>query len=386
MSSPQRPSGATTYSALPLGSPARVLRQVCTWLEPGASPIEPLGSAHQPQELVDLARAERLLGPLLVAVDAGALALPDRVVTDVLRDHQEAMLWCLHLDANLLEVALWFEGAGGVDFRVLKGSAVSHLDEPDPSLRFFSDLDLLIAASDMDRAIAVLERHGAVRRLPQRRPGFDRRFGKGVGMTCSDGMEIDVHRTLTGLAHGFRIPLDDLFADPEAFQVGGETFLALSAPHRALHAAYHAVAGSQFPPLRTLRDMAGYLGREDLGPEVLAPIAERWGGTAVLAEAVRATLDACPVDIVVWEEWLARVEVDPAETVLLERGRHPGAARWPVEWSTVRELSWKDRASFLWAVAMPASEVLAQRGLSPVARLGQGVRRVAGRLDRNRAR
>lgn len=367
----------------PAGSVRAVLSQVTGWLLPGEQEIDPLRNDREAEALVRLATQEKVLGPLLVTVDAGALRLADHLVDRVVAGHEGTMLWCMHLEHRLLEVKAWFEVAGGIDFVVLKGSAVAHLDEPDPSLRSFADLDLLIAADHMDRAIAVLEGHGAVRRQPQQRPGFDRRFAKGVGLACPDGVEIDVHRTLTGRAHGFRIPLDELFAEPDPFTVGGEQFSALSRSHRALHAAYHAVAGSPTPPLRTLRDLAGYLSSPELGPEVVAPIAERWRGTAVLAEAVQATLDAFTFDAGAWTDWLAAVEVDPAETALLERGRHP--IRWPIEWTTVRELGWRDRAAFVWAVAVPSAEVLAARHQTPVGRLASGLGRVrSGRAGRVR--
>lgn len=372
------------YASLPAGSPARLLRQVAAWLVPGSADIEPLADPTRAGELVDLAQGERLLGPLLVAVDAGALELPAEVVERLVEQHEQAMLWCLHLETRLLEIADWFDHAGGVEFRVLKGAAVAHLDDVDPSLRFFADIDLLIAANDMDAAIVVLESHDADRHLPQRRPGFDRRFGKGVGMRCADGVEVDIHRTLTGRAHGFRIPLDALFADPEPFPLGGRAFQALSAPHRTLNAAYHAIAGSPVPPLRTLRDLAGYMTRPDLGPEAIAPIADDWRGTAVLAEALAATLDAFSFDAPAWRDWLAAIEVDPTETALLMRGRRP--IRLPVEWTTVRELSWRDRAAFLWAVGAPSAEVLQQRGVGPVTRIRRGLRRTLGGATDRRSR
>lgn len=78
-------------------------------------------------------------------------------------------------------------------------------------------------------------------------------------MTCGDLVEIDVHRTLCGGAMGLRIPLDRVFAQPELFDIGDTGFLAPRLDHRALHAAYHAIVGGGPPPLRTLRDLAGYL-------------------------------------------------------------------------------------------------------------------------------
>lgn len=356
------------------GTAVAVLSQVAGWLLPGAPDIDPIRDETEAEALVRLATRERLLGPLLVSVDAGALVLPDDLVEQVSAGHQDAMLWCMHIEHRLLDVSDWFAAAGGIDFRVVKGPAVAHLDEPDPSLRAFADLDLLVRAEQFDEAIAALELHGAVRRVPQRRPGFDRRFNKSVGLTCADGVELDVHRTFTGGAHGFRIPTARLFEDPERFVVGGEEFLAPDLVVRALHAAYHAIVGSRTPPLRTLRDLAGYLIHPELGPEVLIAEVARWRGEVVLAEAVRATLAAMEFDAPAWQEWLDRTAVDPAELDLIARQHDPRGV--PVLWSTLEELRGRERLAYLWAVAVPSREVLIDRGQTQMGRLKFGLNRI----------
>lgn len=360
----------------PAGSAPAVLRQVAGWLLPGEPAIDPLRDDKEAEALVRLAAREKVLGPLLVVVDAGALRLPDHLVERVVAGHEGTMLWCMHLEHRLLEVKAWFEVAGGVDFRVVKGPAVAHLDEFDASLRAFADLDLLVRSDHFDRAISILERHGAVRRTPQRRPGFDRRFNKSVGLTCPDGVELDVHRTFTGGAHGFRVPVGRLFESPDKFVVAGEEFLAPDLVVRALHAAYHGIVGSRTPPLRTLRDLAGYLSRTGLGPAVLAAEAERWRGGAVLAEAVRATLTAFDFEAPGWQDWLGRTEVDPEELEVIRRQHDAGGV--PVLWSTVRELRGRERAAYLWAVAAPSRQVLADRGETSAGRVWRGLRRVSG--------
>ena len=289
--------GLAPYATVPPGSPARVLWQVAAWLVPGSAEIEPLADPGRAWELVELARAEQLSGPLLVAVDGGVLSLPGEVVEQLVRQHEEAMLWCLHLESRLVEIAGWFDEVGGVRFRMLKGVAAAHLDEPDPSLRFFSDLDLLIASDDLDRAVGVLIAHGASRLEVERRPGFDRRFAKGVPMSLPDGAEVDLHRTLVQRVYSFRIPLDRLFADVEPFVVGGRSFLALPLAARALNIAYHAAVNGPVPSLRNVRDLVQYLARAELGPETLVPEVRLWRGEAVLARAVRVSLAALPVSI-----------------------------------------------------------------------------------------
>lgn len=343
--------------------PQRLLHEAASVLLPGAPDQIDVSDPDTAAGLVAMAQSEGVLGPLLVALPETAVELREQS----LAQHERTLLWCLELELRLLEVKQWFEEADGVEFRVLKGPAVSHLDEPDPALRSFADLDLLIHPRDMDRAISVLTEHGVERRIPQRRPGFDRRFAKGVGMRCSDGIEIDIHRTLCGGALGFRIPLGDLFAEPEVFIVGGEQFGAMRLESRALHAAYHAVLGTTHPPLKTLRDLAGYLTHPDLPPEVLAAEARRWGAESVLGEAVQAAFATLRFEAPGWEAWLTDHIADADDLALIERSR--ARARWPVELPTLRELGWRDRAAFLWAVAIPSREVLDEEGRSRWRRL-----------------
>lgn len=345
------------------------LRAVLRWSSHGAGPVDV--GVGDGVELAALARDHGVLGPLVAASAHGVVELPDEVRAAVVAEHEVAMVWCLQLERRLLEIDAAFHAAR-VRYLVVKGPAVAHLDEADPSLRSFADLDLLVAGDDIERAIGVLTGLGAERRIPERRPGFDRRFVKGIGMVGDDDIELDVHRTLCTGPHGFRIPLDRVFAEAVTFDLGGRPIPAPSRRHRALHAGYHAMVGSASPPLRTLRDLAGYLVAGDLGPEVLGPEARRWRGEAVLAAAVEATIAAFDLDVPAWRTWLASVELDSAERRLVERG--PGADRL-VDWDVVRELGWRDRAAFLRAVAFPSAEVLSDRGETGWGRATAALRR-----------
>lgn len=314
--------------------------------------------------LVGLVTGEGLLGPLLAALPSDAHDLHERV----LERHAGAMAWCLLLEQRLLDIDDWFAAAGGIRYLLLKGPSVAHLDEDDPSMRSFADLDLLIDAADIDRALTVLQTHGAQRRIPEHHRGFDRRFSKGVGLTCGDGIEIDTHRTLCVGGLGARIPLDDLFADPDHFEVGGRTFAALSLPHRALHAAYHAVIGSSARQLRTLRDLAGFLTRLD--PDELLTEARRWRGETVLHSAVTATFDALTFDAPEWQRWVESLEPDPYDLALINTSLH-GSPN-PLDVPFLRELPWRDRAAYLWGVATPSKETLQSRGQTRWTRLRNG--------------
>lgn len=358
----------------PAGSAERILRQVAAWLLPGAAPVDPPSDPAQAALLVARATSTRLLGPLLAVVDAGSLELPDHLLERAVDGHRDSMLWCVQVESRLLEVSDWFHEAGGVDFLVVKGPAVAHLDEPEPSLRSFADLDLLVRAGDIDRALTALGEHGAVRRVPERRPGFDRRFGKSVGLKCPDDVELDVHRTLCVGAFGLRIPLDDLFAGTDSFDVGGEPFRAPRLVHRALHAAYHATIGAMAPDVRSLRDLAGYMTSPDISVAEVVDEARRWRGETILASAVAATVATFSFDAPAWQEWVEQTTPDPREVALIRR--YDMASRWPIDTAMVREMRWSDRAAFTRAVVFPSPDVLSDRGLTPLQRARTGLARL----------
>lgn len=343
-----------------------------------APQIDPAGT----DQLIAAAEGERLLGPLLDAAISGDIELSERALERLDQRHAAAMAWCVLIEARLLEVRSWFDAAGGVEHRVIKGAAVAHLDEADPAMRSFADLDLLVAADDVDRAVRTLEGNGAVRPWPQRRPGFDRRFAKSVTLTCVDGIELDVHRTLCDGVHGVRIPLDRLFEQPDTFDLGGEEVPALTVPHRMLHAAYHAVLGSPAPRLMSLRDLAHYMTRAELSPDVVAPIARAWRGEAVLAMAIDIatdTLDVAGPACSAWTAWSSQVETPPGEAEIIVAQRREGSSFGRGKLGVLRELSgFGNKVAYGRAVAWPSADHLAARGLrrSDVlkALVGSGVR------------
>lgn len=329
--------------------------------------------------LIAVAEAERLLGPLLDAALEGEVEVPEPSLERLVERHAAAMAWCVLIEARLLEVRSWFDDAGGVEHRVIKGAAVAHLDESDPAMRSFADLDLLVAADDIDRAVGVLEASGAKRPWPQRRPGFDRRFAKSVTLTCPDGIEIDVHRALCDGVHGVRVPLAELFEQSDSFDLGGESVLALTSPHRMLHAAYHAVLGSHTPRLMSLRDLARYMARLDLSPDVIAPIARSWRGEAVLAAAVDVTSAKLGLDArtllgagasspqsgwPAWLAWSATVDVSDAEAAVVAAQQREGSSFGRGKLKVLRELpGFSRKVAYGRAVAWPSAGHLAARGL-----------------------
>jgi hypothetical protein len=351
------------------------LRAVAAWELPGAPEIALPEDPGSLAGFADLAQQTRLIGPLLAAAAAGDVLLPGELEADLLGRQERALLWCIHLEARLLEAREWFDAAGGVQHLVIKGPAIAYLDVPNPSMRTFADIDLLVTGADLDRAVQILDAHGASPPWAQRRPGFDRRFAKSTTRTFTDGVEFDVHRTLASGAHGHRIPVAELFEAPDHFDIGGVEFRALKPTHRLLHSAYHLLLGSREPALMNLRDLGCYLADVDLGPDRVVPEAQRWRGTAVLAMAIDLLAEHLGVCPPAWSAWRQSYELDPHEVELVERHRREGSSFGRAKLDVVRELpSARDRAAYLYALAWPSKAHLASRSLRRRDALGSLVR------------
>jgi hypothetical protein len=230
--------------------------------------------------------AKRLSGHLVAAISSGALQVSQDQADAAAEKHAAAMVSSLRLEQLLLEVVERFDDEG-VDHRVLKGCAVAYLDYPDPALRSFGDVDLLVRSEHIDEAVRILTTAGYRRGFPEPRPGFDRRFTKGAAFVSPAGLELDLHRTLALGPFGLMIDLDDLWTDAAPYELAGRALQAMARPQRLLHACYHAALGDPAPRLVAVRDVAQML--EDTSDQEVAlvlRVADRWGGAVVLTRAL----------------------------------------------------------------------------------------------------
>ena len=225
----------------------------------------------------------RLTGLALLACERGMLVLSENNHTELRGLHRDAMALALELESRLIEVADALEEVE-VDVTVLKGPAIAHGYYPDPSLRPFSDLDLLVGAQQWTVAVQTLARLGFERELPEPRAGFDVNFGKAVSWH-KDHVGIDLHRTLAAGPFGLWMKPDALRQWREEFTLGGERFKRLDATGLLLHACVHASLGWRPPLLLPLRDVLTIASVESVDWERLAGWSESWGLNAVLQHA-----------------------------------------------------------------------------------------------------
>lgn len=340
-----------------------VLRALAAWGLPGERPLPSDAARAAGADLVGAAAEARLIGVLAVASQSGEIDLDGATAERVALRHREALLWCLHLEVELL-ATLDRLARIGIRPLVLKGPAVAHLDAPDPALRTFADLDLLVPAGQIDAAVLALVASGAERPVAERRAGFDRRFAKSVTLRTASGIELDLHRTLVDGAHGVRLPLRRLHDQAASFELAGARVPCLGSVHRLLHSAYHLALGSPTPRLGSVRDLATALTDPELAWTEVVAEAERWGGSAVLALAVRLTTDELGIDAPEPSAWAERLAVPERERAIIARHRAEGSGIGRAKLDALLEpQSWSRRVAYLRALVAPTRAHLASRGL-----------------------
>lgn len=350
--------------------------------EPPRSAV-PLDAARW-SRLLAFAALQRLQPQLARAVWSGALPATADQRAEAAGAHRRAMATVLLLDRALLDVADRFERAR-VRFVVLKGAAVAHLDHADPAARAYGDVDVLVPPDRIDRAAACLAATGARRAYREPRPGFDRRFGKGMSFRSPAGLEVDVHRTLVLGPFGLAIDLDELWAGTEPFTCGGRTLMALDRPRRFLHACLHGALGRASPRVVPLLDVARTAPRNAEEWSSVAELAARWRAEAVVASAIDAARDTLawdPPTAVV--DGARRLRPGRTEQRWLATYRGGGRSSARLSLAAVGAIDgWRDRLDYLVALVWPTGSTLRSAVTRAGRRLGarSGGRRtgVAGR-------
>jgi hypothetical protein len=321
-----------------------------------------------------LARHERITGLLVSAVLDGALPATVEQTEEAHLAHRASMVTALALEATLVRTAALFDEAG-IDYRVLKGTGVAHLDYPDPALRSFGDVDLLVRSSQYDHAVETLVAVGHQRKFPEPRPGFDRRFGKGSCLVNPNGHEIDLHRTLAMGPYGVRLDLDDLWRRSSTFELAGHLFHALGPEERFLHACFHAVLGDNPPRLAPLRDVAQMHLARPLDVDLTRRLSSSWAADAVIARAVLMAADVLGLETDgPLTPWAAGFSTDRRDRQFL--AVYSGAAQSYAakSFAAVRAIpGLRDKAAFMFTLALPSRSYLGERHQRPVQRWLRGL-------------
>lgn len=295
----------------------------------------------------------RVPGLWVQAIEDGTLAASPTQVQEAVKAHTLAKGMSALLEGFLVEAVAVLKAAG-IDYRVLKGPAVAHLDYPDRRLRSFGDIDLLVPADQFDQAIAAFRAAGYTRQHRELRPGFERRFGKGAELNGSNGFELDLHRTFTASSFGLRSQPADLFTGSESFEIAGVSLQALAAEDRFLHACFHS-ALSRSVRLSSLRDVAQLLLCRQLDLDLVRQRADTWRAAAVLARGVALTWDTLGlIDASSLSAWAASYQPDHHELRALrswlgDEGDRPSQVLEGLR--AIRGV--RSKAAYAWAFILP---------------------------------
>jgi hypothetical protein len=340
-----------------------------------APPSEPLVPEDWQALLLGVIH-ERIEGLLSAAVTSGAWPVTEGQLDDVRASARARAKVDLYLEHELLLVTRMLEDAG-VACRVLKGQAWAHSVYPDPSWRGFGDIDLLVRDDDWYAVIDLLEAAGGRRRLPELRPGFDRRFGKDATLVLTSGWQVDLHRTLVVGPFGLWIDERDMFDRPVSLIIGGVNVATLNPEASFLHACYNAALADDPPRLIAVRDVCQVASFGVADPGLVEEMARRWRATSVISRAL-----SLAADMVGHELWrlpvpapLATKHGSAFERTLVATYRGAGRG-YTSQLATLAALPGvRERLAYLFALARPQSPYLAARGSSPLTHARTAVRR-----------
>ena len=232
--------------------------------------------------------AHGLAGFLATSAAAGRIDIDGPLADRLRRRLEEEATQAVRLEGELLRLAPLVAAFPVV---VLKGPVLAHGAYPDPLLRPFTDLDLLIPGSRLEEFVVALAGLGYERARPEPAPGYDARVGKAVTLTHPGGVVIDLHRTLVAGVVGASIDVDAIVADHISVPVGSMDVPAPSWEAHLIECALHAVVGDGLARALSLRDVAQVALDSRLDVDAAIALASRWQVSDALADGLRASMD-----------------------------------------------------------------------------------------------
>jgi hypothetical protein len=257
---------------------------------PGVAPPVRTGWSHR----LDDVFGHGLAGFLAAAWAADLVDLGDTSVRRLRRRLESEAIRAVQLEGELIRLTPVLAGLPAV---VLKGAVLAHAAYPDPSLRPFTDLDLVVVDARQRDAVAMLEALGYERGRPEPAPGYDARVGKALALVHPGGVVVDLHRTLVAGLAGASIDISELLAGRRAIPLGGATIPGPSWEAHLVEVALHAVLGDGLARALSLRDVAQVALHRELDAEHALDVARRWRVTQPVGEALRAASDAWDLEL-----------------------------------------------------------------------------------------
>lgn len=226
---------------------------------------------------------------------------PRQVPTEVLerlsRRHQETAHRNLYMTGELLQLVGALE-AEGVPSIPLKGTVLAHTLYPDPALREFSDVDILVRDQGLRRAKQVLSSLGfqLTRSDPDgaQETAFRRRMYAYYFRRPTDGLVVDLHWRLAPTYLLAALPADELWGQLESCRIGGTELRSFSPEITLLLLCFHGAkhGPAPWPRLKWLCDLSELLRTyPDLNWEELFTSADASGCRRIVDLGLRLARD-----------------------------------------------------------------------------------------------
>jgi hypothetical protein len=272
------------------------------------TPIDPLllaiaraglpGAAPPPrdgwQEHLDPVLSHGLAGLFSASAAAGMIDIDAHMAGRLQRQLDAEAVRAVQLEGELLRLAPALEHLGAV---VLKGAVLAHAAYPDPLLRPFTDIDLLVPGDRIDHAISVLATYGYQRGRPEPAPGYDARVGKAVALQHPAGVVVDLHRTLAAGNAGDGIDVAEIVNARRPVRVGPHTVPAPTWEAHLIECTLHAVVGDGLARALSLRDIAEVAHHPSLDPGDAAELALRWQVGELVGLGLREARDSLGLEL-----------------------------------------------------------------------------------------
>ena len=197
-----------------------------------------LSGGHLYHRFVERAYAHHVPGLVLSAIEASGLferlQMEVRIVlqTHLLRQRRRSALLAMEtarVCSSLRE--------SGIENVILKGAALALSSYDAPEQRFMGDLDLLVQAGDVDRALSRLLDLGYDNPWSAEAVRGYRTYHYHLPLAHRDGQIIELHWDLVKPGRPYRLPPADLIERATPFEVAGTTVQIPSAEDQVLHTA-----------------------------------------------------------------------------------------------------------------------------------------------------
>ena len=303
--------------------------------------------------LVEWATVGKILG-LLHAAAAKLLVLDDNQQQQLRSASVSSVATSMMVESSVAPVGEALDAAG-IDWRLLKGAATSHLLYPRPGWRTISDVDLLVRPADLSRALAALGSLAATGPNVAYGPASSA-AQKEYLITDTNGVEIDVHHAIEGSLLTSRPPTEAMFVDGQSLIVAGRTVTAPSMPAMFVHAVLHLTSPGF--PMSTLPDIARLARLCEPADPMFDELLQRRDSMALFGWGLDRAHGAVPLP----DAWIDHLErIRPSPTVMR---RLDWTHRTQIRIHVVNHVTGDHRIRRLVEKAWPSDDYLAYEGLT----------------------